>query len=132
MSSGRADWARLYGVPDFYLSREWDDLRHRYVRENGPLVCFVCGPVFPPRSRLAGRPRPRRSCQLHHRIYDRFGGNEHLSDLVPLCDIHHAEVHAMVPPWQLYDAHVMYRDLIYAEGLTAATYRLRGDSTLPF
>lgn len=48
--------------------------------------------------------------QLHHRTYKRLG-REHLSDLVPLCKIHHEQAHNLVRSGvRLWDAHTRLGD----------------------
>jgi hypothetical protein len=63
----------------YLLSPEWASVRERYRTEsnNLPQKCVVCGDSH---------------FDLHHRTYKRLGA-ELMSDLIPLCRLHHKELH---------------------------------------
>lgn len=62
-----------------YLRSEiWTEFKRAYKRTKRPNACQVCG---------------HKKVQLHHTTYARLGC-EKLTDVVPLCDIHHTAVHA--------------------------------------
>jgi hypothetical protein len=67
---------------DEYLRSElWTSFRERYHLSDLPQTCLVCNSA-------------RRIC-LHHTTYKRLG-NELLTDVVPLCYIHHEAVHSWI------------------------------------
>jgi hypothetical protein len=61
----------------YIRSQAWWDTKERYRASGLPQDCVVC---FVP------------NVELHHKTYARLG-NEPLTDLVPLCDLHHDELH---------------------------------------
>jgi hypothetical protein len=63
---------------DYLRSEHWLEVKAAYRRNpNFPKTCLICQePLF----------------QLHHRTYRRIG-REKLTDLIPLCQVHHLEVH---------------------------------------
>lgn len=65
------------GYHAYIRSPEWRAVRQRYRDSKLPQACLVCGEAM---------------VELHHRTYKNLG-NERLSDLVPLCRLHHQEVH---------------------------------------
>jgi hypothetical protein len=72
---------RLLGIATYreYLdSSYWQTVSERYRASDRWQHCAVCGQV---------------PFQLHHRTYKHLG-REPLSDLMPLCRSHHAELHA--------------------------------------
>ena len=62
----------------YIRSADWRRVRDRYWRSGLPKVCQGCGAI--------------EGLHLHHRTYKRLGA-ERLTDLVPLCESCHAEVH---------------------------------------
>lgn len=74
--------ARLYelGYEDYkkYLSsNHWRNFKAAYRKAGMPGSCLVC---FQPHA------------QLHHMTYERLGA-EKLTDVIPLCQKHHSELH---------------------------------------
>lgn len=68
-----------YSSYEAYLqSAHWTDLKKRYFASRLPKTCLVCGSSH---------------VQMHHVTYKRIG-TEWLNDLVPLCDLHHGQVHS--------------------------------------
>ena len=69
----------------------WRKFVARYKASDRKQTCFACG---------------QENVVLHHRTYERLG-NERLSDVVPLCNSHHIELHRRVErgEFPLYDAH---------------------------
>lgn len=69
----------------------WRKFVARYKASDRKQTCFACG---------------QENVVLHHRTYERLG-NERLSDVVPLCNSHHIELHRRVErgEFTLYDAH---------------------------
>lgn len=64
----------------FINSKEWEDLKARYRADlRLPQSCVVCDTMV--------------GLNMHHRTYKRFGGREKLTDLMPLCRLHHAAYH---------------------------------------
>lgn len=79
-SSSLDPLARKFGYQDYdhYTnSQHWKDFKQQYRRSSLPQWCLVC--------RKAGY-------QLHHLHYDNFNA-EKLEDVIPLCKVHHKEVH---------------------------------------
>ena len=84
----------IYGIymdsPEWYRRRElWLD-EWRAAHGGGDPYCLVCGAEW-----------TLRHGDLHHRTYERLGG-EHSSDLAPLCRSHHRCLHALMestPAW---------------------------------
>lgn len=67
------------GVPYavYIRSAVWTEVKRRYRASKLPQNCVVCG---------------NHHVDLHHKTYKRLGA-EWLTDLVPLCRIHHKRVH---------------------------------------
>ena len=65
----------------FMKSREWREMRKRRM-EYDDHTCRGCGQCG----------RPGNELTVHHRNYDRFGGDERLQDLVTLCKGCHGTV----------------------------------------
>lgn len=64
---------------DYLHSDHWQELRERYRACKLPQVCFVC---WDP------------NVDLHHKTYKRLG-EEKLTDLLPLCRLHHDLAHKL-------------------------------------
>jgi hypothetical protein len=64
---------------DYLRSDHWHELRERYRASQLPQVCFVC---WDP------------NVDLHHKTYKRLG-EERLTDLLPLCRLHHDLAHKL-------------------------------------
>ena len=63
----------------YLLSETWRKRRERYFRTH-QRRCWICG-------------IERATIHLHHANYERLGGHERDSDLVPLCSPHHRGLH---------------------------------------
>ncbi len=77
-------WDRLKALgfekyDDYLNSPHWKQFRQRYVQAGNNLICVVCGTM--------------QRIQLHHVTYERLGC-ERFSDVRPLCEPHHHQVHA--------------------------------------
>lgn len=73
---------QLFGFADYneYLASEvWASFRNRYF-ERYVNRCTVCGEV---------------GTQLHHKTYERVC-EESFDDVIPLCFLHHSQVHAVL------------------------------------
>lgn len=73
---GKSQRRRAYLA--FMRSPEWRAIQKRHRESKQPHACVVCG---------------SKRYDLHHQTYVRFGGKERLVDLLPLCRVHHREVH---------------------------------------
>lgn len=62
---------------EYLASDHWADVRSRFYRDNAK-ECKIC--------------RTTADIHLHHRTYKNLG-RERMSDLVPLCGVHHDELH---------------------------------------
>lgn len=103
-TSYRAVRLRELGFASYeeYLHSDlWRSVRNNFLTTTKNYQCFVCGDTF----RV-----------LHHTDYRNLG-QEKQRDLIPLCDICHSGVHALIDslvaqkrPIKLRDAHVRYRD----------------------
>ena len=69
---------------DYLYSDHWQKLRERYRASKLPQVCFVC---WDP------------NVDLHHKTYRRLG-EEKLTDLLPLCRLHHDLAHKLDQEWR--------------------------------
>lgn len=80
----------------------WMKFCARYRASDRLQTCFACG---------------QENVVLHHRTYERLG-HERLSDVVPLCQAHHIEVHKLVNRGEvtLWDAHKKLKLLAYPLG----------------
>lgn len=67
---------------DFYRSPKWARMKFEYFRTHERL-CAVCRNID----------KIQNPIHLHHINYDRWGGDELATDLVPLCQNHHREFH---------------------------------------
>jgi hypothetical protein len=65
---------------EYYRSDLWRNTKHRYCTSDYPQRCLVCSAC---------------AFELHHRTYARLG-EEELFDLVPLCAVHHKQLHALL------------------------------------
>jgi hypothetical protein len=63
----------------FIGSPDWAAIKSRYRKSDLPQTCIVCGTAD--------------GLHLHHTTYERFGGGELLTDLMPLCGEHHMGWH---------------------------------------
>ena len=66
-----------HSYSDYLSSKHWQEFRAKYKASKRPQFCQVCGSKF---------------IQLHHVTYE-FLGREKLTHVVPLCRIHHVQVH---------------------------------------
>jgi hypothetical protein len=98
----QSDW--YFNV--YLVSTHWLDVRKRYIKVHGN-KCQECGS----RNRL----------QLHHKTYERLWA-ERLTDLVMLCEVHHAEQHDI--PEHIIKQRRQAR-LRYNRAVRNATYTLR-------
>ena len=80
----------------------WLKFCARYKASDRLQTCFACG---------------QENVSLHHRTYERLG-RERLSDVVPLCQSHHKELHHLVNRGEatLYDAHKALKKLADPRG----------------
>lgn len=84
------------GYRGYLLSDAWKKRRERYFRKH-PKQCWICG--------------KKTDIHLHHCNYERVGGRERDSDLVPLCRSHHRGVHGHMKHHRIRVevAHVAYK-----------------------
>ncbi len=89
----------------------WRKFVARYRASDRPQACFACG---------------QENVVLHHRTYERLG-RERLSDVVPLCNSHHMELHRRVErgEFTLYDAHKHLTKLADPRGSVSRKYQDR-------
>jgi 5-methylcytosine-specific restriction endonuclease McrA len=66
------------GYTAYCRSPVWLAVRKSYFSRH-PKICWICG--------------SDKKIHLHHACYDRLGGQELDSDLVPLCQAHHRGLH---------------------------------------
>lgn len=100
-------------------SEAWVATRHCYRQSNRPQRCLGCG---------------HRRTHLHHLTYEHLG-EEHLEDLVPLCEVHHIEVHRYAdahPLLSLCDATVSWLEGRAAQGIPTGHIAGRTEFTYPF
>ncbi len=64
---------------EYLSSPHWRDLKRRYKASNLKQTCAVCDETH---------------IELHHNTYERMGA-EFLTDLTPLCRVHHEEEHGI-------------------------------------
>ena len=76
-----AKWKTKEDRQKFYNSIEWKAIKENLFSVRGR-KCEICGKI--------------ESIQVHHLTYDRFGGNEELTDLKILCGFHHMEEHGLI------------------------------------
>lgn len=62
---------------EYLQSEHWKDVKTRYRASKMPKYCKVCKAPYQ---------------VLHHRTYERLGA-ERLHDLIPLCHLHHKQLH---------------------------------------
>lgn len=65
---------------DYLAGEHWQNFRTHYRESTFPQFCIVCG---------------RTDYSLHHVTYDRLG-RELLTDVLPLCQPHHEELHEVL------------------------------------
>ena len=87
----RAAYGMYMDSPEWYRRRELWLSEWRAAHGGSNPCCRVCGAEW-----------TLRHGDLHHRTYERLGG-EHPSDLAPLCRFHHRCLHALMestPAWR--------------------------------
>lgn len=89
----------------------WMKFCARYKASDRLQTCFACG---------------QENVSLHHRTYERLG-RERLSDVVPLCQSHHRELHHLVNRGEatLYDAHKALKKLADPRGSVSRKFPKR-------
>jgi hypothetical protein len=80
---------------DYLLGEHWQRFKSEYARSAMPQGCMACG---------------NRTRDLHHVTYKRLGA-ERLKDVLPLCRVHHEQVHRL-----LKDAGKFVEDTLWAIG----------------
>jgi hypothetical protein len=76
----RLQQLELSCLEEYQKSEHWQSVKWRYRESDYPQRCLVCG---------------SRDYVLHHRSYARLG-EEQLFDLVPLCQMHHEQLHELL------------------------------------
>jgi hypothetical protein len=67
---------------DYQQSPNWRRFKRKYLADpSTPKACVVCGNT---------------NFVLHHWTYERWGGQERLDDVVPMCPVHHRRLHLAV------------------------------------
>lgn len=96
------------GYPTYarYLSSpHWGGVKRAWLASGLELRCFVCG--------------TDRGVHLHHSSYQHLGcEQEHLEELIPLCNSHHRGLHNFVKHHRLkpISAHHDYKEWVAGEG----------------